>query len=206
MVYEHLCCLIISAFGLSNFVDPVSSKVYTNIIRGTLSLPFVPYLTQESLLVETARFVTTDVTFLVYLEHVYVPLINNLIYWCIAQIGFRLFLVLLMKSSKHSCVLQKPEVRNTSCVCTRKYVLFGMPVKSMATKRLWRAISCQFYYIGLQPGACFHRNRSASRRDTHWRSACALRSAVSAGPQSVGFWSTASGSLPIFLCENKIII
>lgn len=136
MVYEHLCCLIISAFGLSNFVDPVSSKVYTNIIRGTLSLPFVPYLTQESLLVETARFVTTDVTFLVYLEHVYVPLINNLIYWCIAQIGFRLFLVLLMKSSKHSCVLQKPEVRNTSCVCTRKYVLFGMPVKSMATKRL----------------------------------------------------------------------
>lgn len=70
MMYEHLCCLIISAFWLSNFVDPVSGKVYTNIIRGTLSLPFVPCPTQESLLFETSRSVTTDVTFLVYLQHV----------------------------------------------------------------------------------------------------------------------------------------
>jgi hypothetical protein len=92
MMYEHLCCLIISAFWLSNFVDPVSGKVYTNIIRGTLSLPLFPtphknhyYLKLQGLLQLTLPFW--------FIYNMYVPLVNNLIYWCTAQIGFRMFLV-----------------------------------------------------------------------------------------------------------------
>jgi hypothetical protein len=85
MMHEQLCCLMRSTFLLlSNFVDPVPG---THIILAPSSLPVVLYPTRESLLVETSRFVTTDVNFLVYLKHVYVPLIHNLMYWCTAQIG-----------------------------------------------------------------------------------------------------------------------